>query len=226
MDYFNTNTSKNPKVAIIREELVDLLGDHVEALILNQMLYWAKRTKDVDQYIREEAARNPDTPQTKLTHGWIYKSGKELLAELMLDVSVDTIKRRIKNVIKKGYLESRRNPAPDKQWDRTLQYRPNIPKIQADLAKLGYVLDNHTIPYNSLIIPIVHTAPSSVHTAPSSVHTAPSSVHTAPTIPETTRNSQVVVVVFVVVMEKSQNLNWDLELSNGLNDRRQTLYPF
>ncbi|MBP9692992.1 MAG: hypothetical protein KBD90_06690, partial [Alphaproteobacteria bacterium] len=44
----------DPKVAVIRKELVVLTGDTDIAVVLNQLLYWSQRVKDYDLLIDEE----------------------------------------------------------------------------------------------------------------------------------------------------------------------------
>ncbi len=130
------------KRVVIKEELVELTGHWRMALILNQFLYWSERHHDFDRFIAEEQARNPEST-TPLTHGWIYKSARELLNELMIDMSEVTLRRDIKLLVEQGYLAERYNP--DKRWDRELQYRPDVRLIQRDLQALGYALDNYPL---------------------------------------------------------------------------------
>ncbi len=130
------------KRVVIKEELVELTGHWRMALILNQFLYWSERHHDFDRFIAEEQARNPEST-TPLTHGWIYKSAKELLNELMIDMSEVTLRRDIKLLVERGYLAEQYNP--DKRWDRELQYRPDVRLIQRDLQELGYTLDNYPL---------------------------------------------------------------------------------
>ena len=45
---------KKLKRAVIKEELLILTGHFLEALILNQFLYWSERVRDLDVFILEE----------------------------------------------------------------------------------------------------------------------------------------------------------------------------
>jgi hypothetical protein len=136
------NRPQKIKRAVIKEEFVALLGCHIEALILNQFLYWSERTGDVDQFIAEEKKRNPEL-EIEPTYGWIYKSSEELSDELMIGVSPSTMRRYLAKVVEKGYLEQRNNPKH--KWDRCLQYRPDILKIQSDLQEIGYALEEYPL---------------------------------------------------------------------------------
>jgi len=135
------------KRVVIKEELYALTGHWLKALILNQFLYWSERTKDADKYIREEAERLQlkDTP-IEYTHGWIYKKAEDLNDELMVDMSVATIRKYLKELVADGYLDERNNPKYG--WDRTLQYRPNFVKVIIGCLDKGYVLGGYkwTVP--------------------------------------------------------------------------------
>lgn len=138
----NNGTPRKLNRAVIKEELIALTGHWLSALILNQFLFWSQRTGDVDQFLQEEKRRNPKL-EGELTHGWIYKSAKELAAELMTGSSEQTILRHIAPLVQAGYLDQRRNPKY--RWDRTWQYRPNICQIQSALHAMGYVLEGYPL---------------------------------------------------------------------------------
>ena len=75
--------------------------------------------------------------------GWIYKTAEEINDELMIGMSKATIGKYIKQLVEAGYLSQRRNPKY--KWDKTLQYRVDLYKIQKDLAKLGYALEGYKL---------------------------------------------------------------------------------
>lgn len=127
------------KRVVIKEELFALTGDTIETIILSQFLYWMDRVKDFDKFIKEEKQRSLDDGQNlniELQNGWVYKKASELIDECMLNVSEVTVRRYIQNLCKKGYLDSRKNPAH--KWDKTLQYRVNLKFIISELKKLKY----------------------------------------------------------------------------------------
>lgn len=158
------NTSKSSRVlkrVVIKEELVELTGDLVSALVLNQFLYWGQRVNDFDAFIEEEKERDPDN-NALLTHGWIFKSAKQLTEELMFaEKSEDKIARTIAKLVDAGWLERRNNPYS--AWDRKYQYRPAIKKIQKDLQEIGYALEGY--PLLSSTRPIPHSAEWIPHSA-------------------------------------------------------------
>lgn len=134
------------KRVVIKEELVELTGDFRKSLILNQFIYWSERMFDTDKYIKEETERAIKSElEVNITesNGWIYKTAEELNEELMIGMSVPTIRKYIKELIKAGYLMERRNPKY--KWDKTMQYRVDMYKVQADLYKLGYVLEGYKL---------------------------------------------------------------------------------
>ena len=134
------------KRVVIKEELVALTGDFRPALILNQFIYWIERMYDADKYILEERERaSKEDMELNMTEskGWVYKTAEELNEELMIGVSVPTIRKYIKQLVEAGYLHQRKNPKYN--WDKTLQYRVDLYKVQLDLAKMGFALEGYKL---------------------------------------------------------------------------------
>ena len=141
------------KRVVIKEELVELTGDFRPALILNQFIYWIERMYDTDKYILEEkerALKHEIEVSIDESKGWVYKTAEELNEELMIGMSVPTIRKYIKQLVEKGYLIQRRNPKY--KWDKTMQYRVDLYKVQLDLGKLGYVLEGFKLLPNIKIV--------------------------------------------------------------------------
>jgi hypothetical protein len=133
----NEHLPKPLKVAVIREEFVALTGDTFQAIVLNQFIYWVQKVNDFDKFILEERLKNPDC-NVSLRHGWIYKKAQDLIEETMLHISEVTMRRVIKGLVDRGWIEERTNL--DNKWDKVLQYRPDLTKIQKDLYNLGFSL--------------------------------------------------------------------------------------
>lgn len=143
------------KRAVIKEELVALTGDFIQAIILNQFIYWSERVRDFDKFILEEKERAEEEGKSvdmPLMHGWIYKKAEDLAEEIMIDRSVSTMRRYIKALVKNGWIEERDNP--HYAWDNTKQYRVNLLKLHNDLQSIGYILQGYKINMNSLQSPI------------------------------------------------------------------------
>ncbi|MFT9057405.1 MAG: hypothetical protein ABF449_12480 [Ethanoligenens sp.] len=139
---------KNPrrvKRAIIKEEYIAITGDMVEAVILNQMIYWSERVSDFDAFIIEERARQKQDGETEsdfsLQHGWIYKSADQLKEEIMSQDSTRTINRKLDSLVEKKFLSRRRNP--HSKYDHKYQYRVDFAAIVAALDANGYVLEGY-----------------------------------------------------------------------------------
>lgn len=105
------------------------------------------RIKDVKGYLEEMALRDcaegvEDSPAEKLCDtyefGWIYKKAGDLKWEIMSDLTEPSIRRKIAELVSAEYLWKRQNPKY--KWDKTLQYRVNLVKIEADLNAIGYSL--------------------------------------------------------------------------------------
>lgn len=147
----NTFHSKGGHISIIRKELVALTGNHTHAVILNQLLYWTQRTKDFSLMLEEEKNREIATtegfPQEESPkYGWIYKTASDLVEETMLHVDRTTLRRYLKFLVKQKWLFERSNP--QNKWNKTIQYRVNVQKIQEDLIALGLSLSE--IPLSGL----------------------------------------------------------------------------
>ena len=144
---------KKLKRAVIKEELVELTGDFRPALILNQFIYWIERMYDTDKYILEEkerALKHDIEVSIDESKGWVYKTAEDLNEELMIGMSVPTIRKYIKQLVEQGYLIQRKNPKY--KWDKTMQYRVDLYKIQLDLGKLGYALEGYRLLPNIKIV--------------------------------------------------------------------------
>ena len=68
----------------------------------------------------------------------------------MIGMSTPTIRKYIKQLVEKGYLVQRKNPKY--KWDKTIQYRVDLYKIQLDLGKLGYALEGYRLLPNIQIV--------------------------------------------------------------------------
>lgn len=150
------------KRAVIKEEFVELTGNHIAALILNQMLYWTERVEDFDRFLLETQLRQRNI-DIELQGGWVYKNAKELSDELMVGLSHQSIRRYMQTLIDAGFLQERNNPKNG--WDRTMQYRVDIVAIVKALDKLGYALEG----YAKLQPAIVHGGQSIVQNGHSSL---------------------------------------------------------
>lgn len=125
---------------ILREGLVLVTGHHVEATILQKFLYWTGRLWDFDQFMYEERVYVEQGIQGELPEsGWLEKTANDLRTELMLPMSRHAIRRHLKSLVRKGFLYEREDPVYP--WKHTLQYRANLLRLQAALARRGYFLD-------------------------------------------------------------------------------------
>ena len=68
----------------------------------------------------------------------------------MVGMSTRTIRKYIKQLLEQGYLAQRKNPKY--KWDKTIQYRVDLYKIQLDLGKLGYALEGYRLLPNIQIV--------------------------------------------------------------------------
>jgi len=139
-----SNNPKKLRRAVVKEELVAITGDVLLAMVLNQMIYWSERIRDVDNFISEEkrrASAHGIDLVMPLCHGWIYKTAHDLVDELMGAVSKQTMSRYLQNLCDMGFLTQRKNPIY--RWDNTWQYRVNLISIQKALHEHGYGLEGY-----------------------------------------------------------------------------------
>lgn len=134
---------KKLKRAVIKEEFVAITGNFVDAIILNQFIYWTERVKDFDEYIEQENKRavREGLEAHELTGGWIYKTSEELADETMLNLTTASMRKHITTLKSKGFITERENPRY--KWDRTKQYRVDLVKITEELGKVGYYLSDY-----------------------------------------------------------------------------------
>jgi DNA-binding MarR family transcriptional regulator len=120
----------------IRKEYVLLTGNHISALLLNQFLYWTDKgiPNDLEYFLKEEIQYFGNACEDARTteHGWIYKSVRDLKEELMLDISQDTISKKIDILIDKGFLYREKN-----ERYHLYKYRVNLFAILSGLLNLS-----------------------------------------------------------------------------------------
>lgn len=129
------------KRVVIKEELVVLTGNYVDAILLSQLLYWSERVRDFDLFLEQEAELEGREPE-KCYFGWIYKSYESLSEETMLGLSPSNIKKHMETLHKAGFIEIRQNK---NKWDRRKEYKINLKYIQNELILKGYSLDGYTL---------------------------------------------------------------------------------
>lgn len=140
------NSDKLKRV-VLKEELVQLCEyKAIPALVLSQMLFWSEvATKDLSELkdsSAEQELKKAKARRLKLGE-WVYKSAKDMAQELMGIASRRTISDALGYLVKRGWLETRRNP--DYLADNVLQYRFIFLKLRGDLHRLGYTLDSYPI---------------------------------------------------------------------------------
>ncbi|PTL37783.1 DnaD domain protein [Alkalicoccus saliphilus] len=121
------------KRVVLKEELAAVTGDYKLAMVLNQMMYWALRTKSASAF-KQEIVQGED-----ITYGWIYKSSEELAEEMMMNVSACSMRTYLKKLVEKGFLAERSNPV--QKWDKTKQYRVLWRAVEKAAEDAGFKLE-------------------------------------------------------------------------------------
>ncbi|MEH7114521.1 hypothetical protein V7124_19470 [Neobacillus niacini] len=152
------NKNKKLKVAVIREELVELTGDAISALVLNQAVLAHSSTEKMDEGTEEminnlismgQVDMANQIKETSLRDGWFYKSPNSFFKEIMIS-SRSTVKRRLEDLVEKGWLikggqffkeiKNKKGEVIEHSW-----WKVNIPKLRKDLFLLGYALHGYSI---------------------------------------------------------------------------------
>jgi len=144
------------KKAVLREDLMKITDDVVQAMVLGQMLYWTKTLDKVNDWLFEENKRlaEYDFPQHEYNYGWIYKSAKQMREDLMNAFSEDSIQRAFASLTKCGVLLKRNNPLCG--YDRKLQYRIDLVLLRRKLKEIGWEMTDFvmdSIPQDAAFIP-------------------------------------------------------------------------
>lgn len=149
----NTGVRKLQSI-VIKENLFALTEKHFDAALLNNLIFWNGIVENMDMnlknQIRQMEARKAkphliERKKQEIRNGWFYKTGEEILTEMMGWGSASTITRTIDNFVKRGWMEKGNNPDPKKKWDRTKWYRVNVVQIVKELHELGYALDGYSL---------------------------------------------------------------------------------
>ena len=129
--------------SVIREDYFRLVGqDFKAAVVLNQLMYWTKRTYDFDKFILEEQERNPEC-NIQPRQGWIIKKSQDLIDETMLGITVPTMRKVLQFLCEKGWIIEAL--VDGTAWNKTMKYRVNLITVKESLEKLGYPLSDVVI---------------------------------------------------------------------------------
>ena len=206
---------KKLKKVVIQEQYVAITGNFRRALILGQFLYWTEHTFVSDLLLEEDNDRRiaHGEPAIAYKDGWIYKTAKDLLGELMLDCSAETLRREMKFLVDHGYFQTRRHPTY--KMDATLQYRVDFLFLMRKLKENGFPLDGYyfselgTHPDIDVAIPpSVVTIPHTEESNPLPVEAIPESTSTDITISEITSSK---VPVRTAVRESEEYVTFDAD---------------
>ncbi|MFW5873707.1 MAG: hypothetical protein ACOCVD_03420, partial [Bacillota bacterium] len=203
------------KRAIIKEEFVDITGDQLEAILLNQILYWTDKTgpKRYSKWLKEESSRNIGECNVKdLEGGWVYKKVEEIKEEIMSTASNSTIARKLNELNKKGYILKRKNP--QNKWDKTFQYRINALKLIKDLEEHGYHLQeyNYSEMLRTLQLQKTHNEDSKNHIEDTTTHSEDSKNHSED--PKTHHEGAIPEITIETTSKNTSDSNSNKEKNN------------
>ena len=127
-------------INILRAEYVELTGDTIAALILNQMVYWTTEYQQIDKFLDTEAqarfgVETGHVARSMVTSGWSRRTVAEIRKQCLLTISDTVVRRHITDLVKLGLIEERKNPV--NKFDQVLQYRVNFDGLFSQLAEHG-----------------------------------------------------------------------------------------
>lgn len=215
----NNDLHPNARRSLLREELATLTQNHEHAMVLNQLLYWTQRTKDFHRMLEEErkgSATKNDSPK----YGWIYKTANDLIAETTLQVDRTTMRRYLRCLMEKEWIQTRTNP--QSKWIRTKQYRVNVRQIQHDLATLDHHLSELSL-WGLEDVFLREDESSKGQNARSKEHFAPSNEQTLQKVAEISNEHNTLSSGYISssevqsLTETAENSNGHFAPSNGHN---------
>lgn len=109
------------------------------------MILWQKMVNTSDEEILTEISayekigdkRKLASLESQLKNGWFGKSAMEMADEVLFSTR-QMVDRKMRTLVKKGFMESKPNPDPRYV---TNYYRVHLAYVQAELHKLGFSLE-------------------------------------------------------------------------------------
>ena len=121
-------------------------------IALQRMEYWDGTKEDANVHAENinDALIQQGKEPTQDTGNWVYKSGDELLWELMGVTGERRLPKLLNFLIDEvGYLAQRNNPI--NTWDRKKQYCFQSRLVQQHINYLGYIIDYFNLPMARMI---------------------------------------------------------------------------
>ena len=130
------------RFVLIREDFLRLCEGKPEPAILLAILeYWTKVKIGMNIQLSEEndIRRLEDLPPIDVELDlWIWRTQEDLIADSLGLLSKFKLKKAIKYLVDKGYIQIRTHPRY--RWDKTYQYRLNLKTLREDLKKVHQTL--------------------------------------------------------------------------------------
>lgn len=130
----------------LKEEMVALTEDTIDALLLNQLIKYQAMSRDREKFIEEEKKRLQhygQAPNVYNERGWFYKTTAELIEESMISLAESTVNTRIDRFEARGWLTKRKNLID--AWDKKTYYRVHVVEIDRQMLEIGYFLSGWLI---------------------------------------------------------------------------------
>ena len=123
-----------PRRIALKEEFSILLESYKDAIRLQQLQYWAERTRTHQEWLEEEFSGSG----TK-EYGWFYKSAREFAEECMMPGGKNAALAFFENMVNRGIIERR---ASIRAGRNEYEYRLNLIFLIKLINAIGYVFES------------------------------------------------------------------------------------
>ncbi len=125
----------NQRLVLLKEDFLNLHDQDLSAAIVLAIFeHWTNVLINSSEQTQQHNARRRKKGLEEFeTELWIYKSHDDLISDSLGLLKRHQIKAGLKKNIEKGFLKKRNNPRYS--WDRTLQYKVNIQKVNLALKQ-------------------------------------------------------------------------------------------
>lgn len=124
------NNFRPVRYAVLQEELMALTRNTSQAILLNQFLYWTRRSYEFDEFLELENQRRQQLKlppvNVQFQDGWFSKSLESLSDETMILSSERSLKGFLLSLVERGWVERRPNAFTFGKDD---QYRVNLSNL-------------------------------------------------------------------------------------------------
>lgn len=120
-------------LVILHQDYLDICDNSIPAAIILKILeYWTDiKLSNIEQVVIENKIREKEELSFIDYDVWIYKTYKDFIQDSLGLLKDHQVRKGLDTLLTLGFIERRNNPKY--QWDRTMQYKVNIDRVQRAL---------------------------------------------------------------------------------------------